>query len=596
MVIVAMAGNAKKVKKHLANDARWCYLGKDISKIEDIARILGAGKRFYLKDGLQKKAEMLKQPFIDFVASRGKIEKDRLNWWAGKFASKSHLQTDFFLLLCYKSLAIELIANENRGTLVIFIEDPWLFADIRSAVKGKNIGFSGSHRLSLIRFSLVLRGIARRLLLVVWFYMAYLSVFIYHRGEKPAALKKQKSAVLILNPAEMRAFDKNGRYVNSYMPGLPELYEENKIPFFHLYMLRFSRSAAKYIGRNRERLWPLIYDVRAGEMIKRIFQRWKLALNNDVPNIGPHDVSTLLDREKWLEFSSVGFNFHLILFDTLDRFFKRGWCRTIVYVFENQPWEKMLCMAARKNGIRLIGYQHSAISRLYVSQFIGKGEDALVPLPDKICTAGEHFADLYREGCMPEDKIIVSGAWRYLHVLDGADPGSCKKNKPDQKQTVLIALNMDISVANSMLENFCKVINRDNLDEKMEFWIKTHPGNIKGELNRLSKLASGFRIVSEPFNKLLKKVDIVVSSGSVSGLEAFLYGKKVVLYIPENLLAADSLLDMDDPRIYKWYEGEDIDTGFLTDFSPADPQALSTIKKRYFSRIDRDAWLKHVTI
>ena len=86
--------------------------------------------------------------------------------------------------------------------------------------------------------------------------------------------------------------------------------------------------------------------------------------------------------------------------------------------------------------------------------------------------------------------------------------------------------------------------------------------------------------------------DVVISSASVSGLEAFLYGKKVVFYIPENFLAADPLLDIEDDKIYKWFEGEDIDVNFLDGSLPSGNNDM--IKNDYFSRVDFKTWLEEV--
>jgi hypothetical protein len=598
MTIIALPKEVKRIKNYPNKRVKWCYLGKDIAKREKITEVLGEENRFYLKGRLCEIAERFRQPYIDLVALLGKRQKNQLNWWASKFASKSHMQTDFFLLHCYKVLAIELLKQKrNNEKFIIFIEDPWLFADIKRTCKGKDIYIAGKPNLSSIRSSLVLRGVIRRLLLVGWIFVARLFIYLYHKGKKPEVMEVEKSAVLILNPAEMRAFDKCGRYVDSYMLGLVEFYKENKIPFFYLYMLRFSLSAAKYIGMNKENLWPLIYDIKIGKVLKRVFEYWKPVLNDNISNsIGGHSISALLDRERCLEFSSVGFNLHLILSDTLDRFFRRGWCRSIVYVFENQPWEKMLCMAARKNSVKLIGYQHSSISRLFLSQFIGKGESSFVPLPDKLVTSGDQLAKLYKEGGMPEDKIVVGGAWRYLHMIDDAVSAAFEKKDLNKKPVALITLCMDRAILKSMFENICKAISKNDLNKKIEFWVKPHPADTRNEMSRLNRMISKYPVVNEPFDTLLKKIDIIISTASVSGLEAFLCGKKVILYMPENLLAADPLMDISNERIYKWHEGEGIDINFLNSFSSLpDPDILNTIRKQYFSGINREIWLKHVT-
>ena len=101
-------------------------------------------------------------------------------------------------------------------------------------------------------------------------------------------------------------------------------------------------------------------------------------------------------------------------------------------------------------------------------------------------------------------------------------------------------------------------------------------------------------LINQSILKRLKEdVDIVICSTSTIGLEAYLYGKKAISYIPENLLAADPLLEIEDKRIYKWYEGESIDINFIrkpsSDFHIED---IATMKRRYFGKINDEVWLK----
>lgn len=595
MIIIALPNKAKKIKTLLNPKTKWCYLGKDINKREKVTKILGQEGRFYLKDSLHNMASQLSQPYLDFVAELGKEQKKQLNWWASKFASKSHFQMDFFLLLCYKALTLELIQQKSPEIiLVIFIEDPWLFEDIKNNYKADYVQYIGKAKLLLIKIFFFIRGIIHRFFLIGWVFLARLLILYYHQGKKPEVLNRVKSAVMLINPAEKRAF-RECRYIDNYMPGLPVFYKENGIEFFYLYLVNFPLSTAKLVSRNKEILWPLILDIKFSNVIKRVFEYWKPICNANISNrIIKHDTSVLLQRQKWIEFSSIGFNMHLVLFDALDYFFNKKWCSSVIYVFENQPWEKMLCMAALKKNIKISGYQHSSIWRLFLAQFIGKGEESFVPLPHKLITSGLHFAELYKKGNIPEHKIVVGGAWRYIHIANNDEPGILVKKRTNSKPIVLISICIDISIAQSMLKNIIQMVCENKLGNEMIFWLKTHPGHTKYELDKLNKLVSRYHIVNEPFDKLKEDVDIVIYSTSTIGLEAFFYGKKVVSYIPENLLAADPLSDIQDERIYKWYEGQDLDINFLRRDSSLNInfEDIGAMKKRYFGRINQATWLK----
>ncbi|KPK42830.1 MAG: hypothetical protein AMJ78_01160 [Omnitrophica WOR_2 bacterium SM23_29] len=593
MISIALFNEAGNFRKLFDNDpeARWCFIGKDVVKRGRITKILGLQKRFYLKGMLYEVAEELRQPYLDFVAGLGKQQKEQLNWWASKFASKCNFQTDFFLLLCYKVMTLKLIQEaENEVNIVIFIEDPWLFADLKD--KNKEVRFLGYSNLFFKKLFYFIRGIIYRFLLVGWFVAAKSLMRFYHNGKKPKILEGRSPAVCILNPAEKRAF-KDGEYVDNYMPGLAELYEKNDIPYFRLYLLPFAFSTAKYVGQNRELLWPLINDAKFSNLMKRIFEYWNPVLNdNGENNVNGYEVTLLLKREKCFEFSRVGFNLQLVLFDALDNFFRKKWCCSVIYLFENQPWEKMLCMSAIKNNAKAIGYQHSSIWRLFLSQFMGEDESSIMPLPHKIITSSSYFADLYRESGVPKDKIVIGGTWRYSHLLTGTK-GDFLKQGNSLKTIILVSLPIDISISESMLDSIFKVASKITEPEKIDFWIKPHPGVPLSKLVILNRLPPGCLMVNKPFNELLNNIDIVITSASASGLEAHLHGKEVISYIPENLIAADALFDIKNANIYKWFEGEDLNTDFL--LTPSSTNAEDS-KEKFFDEINYEVWLKFVDV
>lgn len=602
MIIVTLLNKIEKIK-YLLNDnpeAKWCYIGKEVAKREKIANIFGLERRFYLKERLHKIAEKLRQPYLDFVAALGERQEDQLNWWASRFASKSNFQTDFFLLLCYKALVIELVQEmASKEGLVIFIEDPWLFVDLQnvnnSVTRQKNVKFLGYSNIFLNKFFYFTKGVIYRFLLTGWFVMAKLLMRYYHNGRKPKALEIKNSAVCILNPAEMRAF-KDGLYVNNYMPGLTKLYERNGIPHFHLYPLPFPLSTARYVGRNKEILWPLINDAKFSSLAKRIFKYWKPSLNHNVlDDINGYQISLLLERERWFEFSSVGFNLQLILLDALNYFFRKKWCNTIIYIFENQPWEKMLCMSAQRNDIKSFGYQHSSIWKFFLSQFAGKRESSFMPLPHKIITAGSYFAQLYKEGGIPEEKIAVGGAWRYSPLLNNVQNNGFLKRDNNSKIVIIVSLPIYISISKSMLKNISNMISNNHLNKGVELWLKPHTASSVSKLNILNDFPCEYRVVNEPFYELLKCVDIVISSASTSGLEAFLYGKKVIFYVPENFIPTGALFDIKEKGIYKWYEGEEFDINFLKKHLSIS-ENIEEIKRKYFDEINEETWLKFISI
>lgn len=587
-MIIALPAEAKKIKRRLGDSANWCYLGKDSCGIENITSALGEKNRFYLKSRLHKAADVLRKPYLDFVALLGRQQKDQLKWWASRFASRRPYNTDFFLLLCYKYLLSELVREKSADkNFIIFVEDRWLYSDIKQEYELK-AEFMGSPGLLFLKSYYSIRGIMNRSFLKAWLIAAGLMV------KKPDLVKKK---VALMNFAEPRAFV-NGKYTDNYMPGLAELYEKNDIHLFYIYPFPFPLSTAKWLKLNKDKVWPLIKNVKLLQAMKRLFYVWKPEADTSSMSISGIAVGLLFKREEWLEFSSASFNMNLILFDAFNDFFSKHLCDSVVYVFENQSSEKMLCLAAAKNGIRTTGYQHSSIWKLFLSQFPGKDEASFMPLPDTLLTSGTYFAGLYLEEGMPVNKVRVGGAWKYLYLLKEHEAKNGAKERNAYRKIVLIAMPRDRKTAVSMLKQIAGAYEAHSLGGHAEFWVKPHPDTPFEASDMPAGTSFKCRIVSGQLCELLPGADIMISTASTASLEAFLYGKKVIVYIPENIVPLDPLLDMEDSRIFKWHEGEPLDVDFLTGPAPAVNEAdIKARSNDFFSDIKQEVWLdavKHI--
>lgn len=590
---------AVKSNGQVGGDAlKWCYLGKDANKRQQVACVLGEDRRMPLKDRLYKISSLHRQSYLDFISRLGRDEKGRLEWWAGKFSSKSPFHTDFFLLYCYHRIARELISKDDgKGwrSLIIVIEDPWLFDGLRQDVALSSATWKGRPRLLSRKLFYATRGCIRRLILPVWFMAAQIIMYFYHGGKRPDVAKSRCDNVALINPAEKRAFGKDSCYEAHYMPGLREFFTDNGRNSFYIYLFPFPFSTAKDVGNNKDVLWPLIFDAGWINVLRRTLQVWRPLCRHCM--LDGVDVSLLLEREVWTTFSSLGFNFHLILYDAFCHFMKNARSAAFIYLFENQAWEKMLCAAASDNGCRAIGYQHSSICTYYISQFIGQDEREHIPLPYKLVTAGRYSAHLYAVGGIPEDKIAIGGAWRYQHMLDVQKEGPVGSGKGFLRPRVLVSLPLDIFLVRSLLTQLLNAMSSTGISDAVDMVIKPHPGTSDEHLAEIRKLASGNRLVFEPFIDLVQASDTVIVSTSTSGLEAFLLGKNVINYMPENFIAPDPLLDIEDARIHKWFEGDEFDTDLFLRPYVTDPPGESKdhIASYYFSKVNPELWLEVVS-
>jgi hypothetical protein len=584
--------------RHLENAAvrlepgfRWCYFGRDPGARRKVCDRFGEESRMFLGSMVHDAAMKLRTPFLDFMAALGRRQRDSLNWWASKFASRSPFQSDFFLHLCYYYSIERMIEGHALGDsdICLVVEDAWLYRELKvSCPERSNVVFCGGDSLLLERLFRLARGGVFRVLLAGWLLVAKCIVSWSHRGERPGAPDESRAAVGIVTYGEKRAF-REGGYVDQYTGELAALLAEHDVPSFYIWYIVFPLSTALMVGRNRGNLWPMVLDVRLTDVLKRMVGFLSIRMRGSSIDVDGKslNIDYLIRGQWWNEFSDTGFNARLIWFDALVRFFKKEWCRSLVCVFENQPHEKVLCMAASSAGVKTTAYQHSSISRFYMSQFLGHGEVDLMPLPDRLLTTGEYFSRLYVEAGVPSGRVAVGGAWRYPH-LTGTDDRRVAAARASDKVIVLVALPVDVDIAKSLL----KAVKVSFAGSGFDIWIKTHPDV---PFSRLvpKRAAVDYMVVDFPLEDLLVQCDVLITSASTAGLEAFLYGKRVVVYVPENLLVPDPLMDIEDGRICLWYEGEGLDIAFVSGKTDKDISGIGA-GQYYYEKVREDEWLGSV--
>ena len=107
--------------------AEWCYLGVDVSRRRKAGHRLSHIQRVSIGEELNRVAHDIRQRVLDWMGVIAVHQRNRLNWWASTMSSRSPLQTDFFLLMCYAELVRGWIRDDRRNvTRIVVVEDPWL--------------------------------------------------------------------------------------------------------------------------------------------------------------------------------------------------------------------------------------------------------------------------------------------------------------------------------------------------------------------------------------------------------------------------------------------------------------------------------------
>jgi hypothetical protein len=551
-IIVLHAKDVKRALPKVANKAfTWLYLGQDIKQRENVSRVLGEENRHVIGDMLQQVALREKQPFLDFIAELGLRQKNKLHWWASNTAYKSPLVSDFFLLWCYAALFDEVCSQKKRdreNLFLVFVEDCWLYRHLWKRCKENDSSFKFLSRKSVIPelLKLMIRGVAiRGYSLVKAGQQIWQAKGIVSRKKAPNPVSDDKESIYIYSWVRDRFFKENGEFESPYFGRLPRFVSDdgrNVVYIAELFLPPALRS--RCLNQGDFKFIFLDDYINLWSMVRSSLSIFSISSFTGSP------LKILLLREIVHEFSSLSFPFEILQYVAFKRCLKeiKQERATIIYPFENQPWDKMLCIAAKEldKDIKLIGYQHSTVSLSLLNYFLGVGECSNMPLPHLIVTNGEYTLNLLRDAGYGETELVNGGALRYEYI-NKIDKGWGRKN--GASKTILVAMTYSRSLTEELLISLFDAF-VDLGGEEIRFVIKFHPEVPLESLRiQLPAWPAYFQKTDKPIPEILPEVNLVIYSSSTVGLEALLHGVPVVRYCSEHSLDLDPLGAFDETMI-----------------------------------------------
>lgn len=585
--------HARDIKKALPIVAGrpfgWLYLGQGIRQRENISRVLGRENRRFTGDLLRQVAYQEKQPFLDFIADLGLQQKNKLHWWASNTAYRNpYLARDLFLPWCYDVVFEKVCLERKDGerALLVFVENRWLYRHLWERHRKEKSGFHFLSRKSVLPEMLksVLRGVAgRAYVLLVATYHAWRSRSI-SSGDNSGGGENEKK-VYLYSWVQDRFFGQNGKFNDAYFGRLPDILTGDGLNVSYITPLFLSHALKKKCQDGGEYDFTFLDRyINFGDILKCLFIRFPISYDGK-----QRWVETLLRRQTVNEISSIPT--HLLYYLAFRRWLKATSQEkiTIIYPFENQPWEKMLCMAAKESGknIRLVAYQHSSVPPLFLCYFLGAGESKYMPLPDIIVANGEYPLELFNGAGYGKIEFINGGALRYEH-LQGMERGSSKQGR--KQKIVLVALPYIATLAEEMLLAASDAF-KDAGEENIEVIIKTHPiEHSKRLADYPLPLPAHFQQTDKPIPEILKESDLLIYAASATGLEAVLTGVPVVKFCSEHIIDLDSL-DVDGRAVRSCFENDmkEVVLGALSEMGNLTWQPAENLNK-FFSPVDEDVW------
>lgn len=518
----------------------WCYLGMDVAARARLRR--ECGEDVAIGSAVTEIALRLKQPFLDWIAELGARQRRPQHWWSSALASKSPLQSDMFFLACYGE-TLALWTRTGAPAQVIVIEDPWLWSTAADwfgdCPDFKFAGPGGLARLADAARCRI-RGVWAALAFVVW----CVGAMVAARRAFPAARARGPAVdALIFTWIEPRSFAVDGSFTDAYTGRLADLLASQGRHVSRMTPLVVPRRLWSALRRSGERFLVAPALIRLGDI-------WRSGIGGfRIDEIGQHSVfqqrdhRRLLQRQRLLESAGLAFRQHQLWYRVARRVAATAAPGTmVVYPFENQPHEKLLCLAWRQEApdARLVGYVTAGIPALLLSFFLGKEESRFQPLPDWIVTNGPASLDLLAAHGYSPDHLVDGGAFRFEHLSTVV--ASHRRQDGRSTRRVLVALSTVAPYSRALVDDLlqeCRTPIVDSSGRVVEFVLTFHVDLPAERLLGARPLPPSVAVTTCSVNDLAPDSDLCLFAPPTgSWREVAILGLPVLRYEPD-------LLDID---------------------------------------------------
>ena len=529
------------------------YLGRDAGRLRALQELAGAGGRLApLGARVGQRIELLRREYIGLDRHLAQPQDDLL-WQASDLAERNPYTSSLLHDCCLLWEAQEHL-REDRGPALVFVENPVLGLELGRALRnlGREVRHAtGSGLLDALPWLLGPARIAELFRQAVSSRLWYLRSFCAKRAQLRGRLRPPASgdyAAVLTVWADGKSFPPGApKERDAFWGELPGharrsgarlLYLATVLDWVHPYAevlesLRASPEAVLVpeacLGLGRT-LWDLLRTLCWRPRRRRRFT----LLGRDFESLFGDAVRQERAKPRQcvaLKYLRVG--------AALARLGVRP--ESLLHLYENQPWEKMLRLGMRRAlaGVRCDAFLHMPFSRQYLS-FFPSGADMRAGLaPDRLLVPGEAWREIFEREGMPPERLEVCAALRHEHLFGVA----CGPAALGPAREVLVVGPLDDQELRGMLGLLAAV---GPEFPQLGFRLKLHPTMAEEEKGRIRKdfltpAAPWLRETSEPVPALLGLVGAVMYTSSAVCYEAVACGLATIFVGAEPGPAMDKL-------------------------------------------------------
>ena len=463
--------------------------------------------------------------YTNFLAETGSKYPAR-GWWSTYLGVKERFYSPFFF-------SFQKLCQDN------VIESPYESLMLYLCTMGRRILVLG------------------KLSLVTVFRIAYSKLFLRNKKSEIQKLMKGKSVYLIKSFAYNHSF-KNNMFVDNFFGELDRFYDSRGVN--HLTVVDILGDFL-FVSKKLSALdSPVVSFYCYNTLLDVLRGLWDVfSLYFKVPaeshRFNEHDLTKVIRRQYRLDVINP---IHLkgrFLYYAFLRLSRDVSIKKMIMTYENIIWEKHAIASIRKSApeAEVIGYQHTVVPESATNYFMGKGEEELTYLPDRVLTVGKETKDILLElGNYKNVTVEAACALRHQYLYE------MKPLERNRGKYLLIAVEGAPDSFNMVNYIFKQI-------ESLKDWkivIRTHP------ILPYKKMETSMILNVEDFPNIeisknssimadLKRVSAVLYWGTTVSIEGLALGIPAIHFKQNELLRYDPLFKC---QYLKWQvrESDDI--------------------------------------
>jgi hypothetical protein len=254
----------------------------------------------------------------------------------------------------------------------------------------------------------------------------------------------------------------------------------------------------------------------------------KPPLPRPLPRLSGMNISALVTADHRHHWVSNGSADALMTSMVIRNWAARGFpVARLIYIFENQPYEKAMCWQARRSlpSAKVVGYQHTRVAPLILQVNLADGGEPDSPLPDWIVTLGKHTTGLMLASGHQRENLRDGGALQMQGLL--AQRLETAGSEAGPAIPCLLVATGRREEAAELVDLALRLFDED---DGVNIVIKYHPAYPLSEVGGLSndQLPRHISVSAKPITELMLESSVMLYSSSTVCVEAIALGVPTV--------------------------------------------------------------------